>query len=223
MNAIAQQSALATTQIPHRPLLRIAIVGPAGHGKSALIDRLLSETDNLADNPVGRGSAADDRDMPVEWPLHTPSRDFVLIDAQAQAQLLRDTIASGAAQADAAVLVLDAAEWGHDRPRFYGLVLQLLGVRQVIVAVNEMDRVAYDAGRFREIETETRKDLESFGLAAIDVIPVSARDGDGITEHTYTAEWYRPTLLEALDRISPARLTREPRHSAKAASRLDEH
>jgi sulfate adenylyltransferase subunit 1 (EFTu-like GTPase family) len=222
MNAIVQQSTLATAQIPHRALLRVAIVGPAGHGKSALINRLLSETDNLADNPAGEGSAAGGRDIPAEWFLHTPMRDVVLIDAQAQGEFLRDTI-TGAAQADAAVLVLDAAEWAHDEPRLYGLVLQLLGVRQVIVAVNEMDRVAYDAGRFREIETEVRKDLERFGLAPTEVIPVSARDGDGIAEHTYTAEWYRPTLVEALDRLSPARVTREPRYPANAAARLDEH
>jgi bifunctional enzyme CysN/CysC len=214
MNAIVQQPMRTATAIAHRPHLRIAVVGPAGHGKSALIDRLLSETDHLADDPVAGGKATRDRlEAPVEWSLHTPSRDFVLIDAQAQAQLLRDAIA-GSAQADAAVLVLDAAEWVRDQPRLYGLVLQLLGVRQVIVVINDMDRVAYDAGRFREIETETRKDLESFGLAPIEVIPVSARDGVGITEHTYTAEWYRPTLVEALDRLSPGRMMPEPRHSA---------
>jgi sulfate adenylyltransferase subunit 1 (EFTu-like GTPase family) len=214
MNAIVQQPMRTATAIAHRPHLRIAVVGPAGHGKSALIDRLLSETDHLADDPVAGGTAARDHlSAPTEWSLHTPSRDFVLIDAQAQAQLLRDAIA-GSAQADAAVLVLDAAEWVRDQPRLYGLVLQLLGVRQVIVVVNDMDRVAYDAGRFREIETETRKDLESFGLAPIEVIPVSARDGVGITEHTYTAEWYRPTLVEALDRLSPGRMMPAPRHSA---------
>src|SRR5258708_28020512 len=152
MNAIVQQPALTAAATPHRPLLRVAIVGPAGHGKSALINRLLSETDNLADNTAENGLAAGDRvEAPVEWSLHTRSRDFVLIDGQAQAQLLRDAIA-GAAQADAAVLVLDAAEWAHDQPRLYGLVLQLLGVRQIVVVVNEMDRVAYDAGRFRKIE-----------------------------------------------------------------------
>jgi sulfate adenylyltransferase subunit 1 (EFTu-like GTPase family) len=213
MNAIVHQPALTVAAIAHRPHLRVVVVGPAGHGKSALINRLLSETDSLADDHVESGKAVDDRENPVEWSLHTPSRDFVLIDAQAQAQLLRDAIA-GAAQADAAVLVLDAPEWMHDQPRLYGLVLQLLSVRQVIVVINGMDRVAYDAGRFREIETETRKELENFGLAPTEIIPVSARDGVGITEHTYTAEWYRPTLVEALDRLSPVRVMQEPRQSA---------
>jgi sulfate adenylyltransferase subunit 1 (EFTu-like GTPase family) len=214
MTAIVHPAVPTHTAIPHRPPLRVAVVGPAGHGKPALINRLLFETDNLADDPVGSGQAAGARlEVPVEWLLRTPSRDFVLIDGEAQAQLLRDTIA-GAAQADAAALVLDAAEWVHDQPRLYGLLLQLLGVRQIIVVVNEMDRVAYDAGRFREIETATRRGLESFGLAAIEVIPVSARDGVGITLHTYTAEWYRPTLIEALDRLSPARTMPESRRPA---------
>ena len=124
MNAIVQQPIQATA-IAHRPHLRIAVVGPAGHGKSALIDRLLSETDHLADDPAA--AARGRLETPVEWSLHTPSRDFVLIDAQAQAQPLRDAIA-GSAQADAAVLVLDAAEWVRDEPRLYGLVLQLLEI-----------------------------------------------------------------------------------------------
>jgi bifunctional enzyme CysN/CysC len=214
MNTIVHQAVPTPAAIPHRLLVRVAVVGPAGRGKPALINRLLVETDSLADDPVESGKPAGGRlEVPVEWSLRTPSRDFVLIDAEAQAQLLRDTIA-GAAQADAAALVLDAAEWVHDQPRLYGLLLQLLGVRQIIVVVNEMDRVAYDAGRFREIETATRRGLESFGLAATEVIPVSARDGVGITEHTYTAEWYRPTLVEALDRLSPARRLPETRRPA---------
>ena len=76
---------------------------------------------------------------------------------------------------------------------------------QIVIAITKMDRINYDASRFREIETEIRAYLGGLGLEPAEVIPVSAREGVGITEHTYTSEWYRPTLVEALDRLTPAR------------------
>ena len=75
----------------------------------------------------------------------------------------------------------------------------------MIVVINKMDRIAYDATRFREIETEITDYLGGLGLPPSAVIPVSAREGVGITEHTYTSEWYRPTVVEALDALTPAR------------------
>ena len=136
--------------------------------------------------------------------FRTRSRDFILIDAPGHAEFLRNMI-TGAAQADAAILVIDATEGVRDQTRRHGYLLQLLGIRQIVVVINKMDRIAYDATRFREIETEITDYLKGLGLAPTEVIPVSARDEVGITEHTYTSEWYRPTVVEALDKLSPAR------------------
>src|SRR6185312_9587987 len=140
--------------------------------------------------------------------FHTRARDFVLIDAPGHTEFLRNMI-TGAAQADAAVLVVDAVEGVRDQTRRHGYLLQFLGIRQVVVVINKMDRISYDATRFREIETDIADYLKSLGLPPLEVIPVSAREGVGITEHTYTSEWYRPTLVEALDKLLPARLALE--------------
>ena len=203
MNAIVQKSVHAAA-IPHRPVLHVAVIGQTGHGKSAVIGRLLAET--------GAVSNA----------LHTPAHDVLLIDDPDQSELLRDSVA-GFAQADAAVLVVDASERKREPSMLYGQLLKLLGIRQVVVVISKLDRINYDAGRFREIETAITDGLKSFGLAPIDVIAVSALDGEGLTRQAFTAEWYRSTLVEALDRLSPAGAMQEPRHSAKAVSRLDEH
>jgi thioredoxin-dependent adenylylsulfate APS reductase len=210
-----------------RPLVRIVIVGHVDHGKSTLIGRLLYETNSLPEGKLEHIKAVSARrGMPFEWSFvldalqaerdqnitidtsqirfRTRTRDFVLIDAPGHAEFLRNMI-TGAAQADAAVLVIDAGEGVREQTRRHGYLLHLLGIRQLIVAVNKMDRVNYDAGRFREFEAEIRDYLGGLGLDPKEVIPVSARDGVGITEHTFTAEWYRPTIVEALDKLSPAR------------------
>ena len=236
MNAIVPaqlRAAAATTEL--RPLVRIVIVGHVDHGKSTLIGRLLFETNSLPDGKLEQLKAVSARrGMPFEWSFvldalqterdqnitidtsqirfRTRSRDFILIDAPGHAEFLRNMI-TGAAQADAAILVVDATEGVRDQTRRHGYLLQLLGIQQVVVVINKMDRIDYDATRFREIETEITDYLKSLGLTPTEVIPVSARDGVGITEHTYTAEWYRPTLVEALDRLSPDRMMPESRHS----------
>jgi translation elongation factor EF-1alpha len=121
---------------------------------------------------------------------------------------LRDSVAG--AQADAAVLVVDASERKREPSMLYGQLLKLLGIRQVVVVISKLDAINYDAGRLREIETAITDDMKSFGLRPADVILVSARHGEGLTRQATTAEWYRPTLIEALDQLSPASAMRKP-------------
>src|SRR4029077_6540053 len=153
-----------------RPLVRIVIVGHVDHGKSTLIGRLLAETGSLGDGKVEeRKAVRARRGMPFEWSFlldalqterdqgitidtsqirfRTPARDFVLIDAPGHTEFLRNMI-TGASQADAAVLIVDAAEGVREQTRRHGYLLHLLGVRQVIVVINKMDRVIYDDSRF---------------------------------------------------------------------------
>ena len=193
MNAIAIQPALGAA-VSHRRTLHVAVIGAAGHGKSTVISRLLAETGCRAD-----GVSA----------LHTPSHDVLLIDDPDQNELLRDSVA-GIAQADAAVLVVDATERRRNPALLFGQLLKLLGIRQVVVVISKLDAINYDAGRLREIETTITDDMKSFGLRPADVILVSARHGEGLTRQATTAEWYRPTLLEALDQLSPAPAMRKP-------------
>jgi bifunctional enzyme CysN/CysC len=211
-----------------RALVRIVIVGHVDHGKSTLIGRLLYETGSLPDGKLESLKAVSARrGMPFEWSFlldalqterdqgitldtsqirfRTPSRDFVLIDAPGHAEFLRNMI-TGAAQADAALLIVDAAEGVRDQTRRHGYLLHLLGVRQVAVVINKMDRVSFDEQRFRDIETEISTHLVNLGLTPVAVIPISARDGDGVARRTDSIAWYRgPTVVETLDSFMPAR------------------
>ncbi len=210
-----------------RALVRIVIVGHVDHGKSTLIGRLLAETGSLPDGKLEQLQAVSARrGMPFELSFlldalqterdqgitidtsqirfRTASRDFVLIDAPGHTEFLRNMI-TGASQADAALLIVDAAEGVREQTRRHAYLLHLLGVRQVVVVVNKMDRIGYDDGRFREIAAEITGHLAGFGRAPAAVIPISARHGDGVVTRTAAIDWYGgPTVIEALDTFAPA-------------------
>jgi len=235
MNMILPASVSATpngtTSMPNgttRPQVRIVIVGHVDHGKSTLVGRLLHETGSLPEGKLEMLKAVSARrGMPFEWSFlldalqterdqgitidttqirfRTRSRDVVLIDAPGHAEFLRNMI-TGASQADGAVLIIDALEGVRDQTRRHGYLLHLLGIKQVAIVVNKMDRVDFSADRFKEISDEISAHLIGLGVTPSAVIPISARDGDGVAEHTPRIGWYRgPTVVEALDALEPAR------------------
>lgn len=228
MNMILPASVSATPSGTTRPQVRIVIVGHVDHGKSTLVGRLLYETGSLPDGKLDMLKAVSARrGMPFEWSFlldalqterdqgitidttqirfRTRSRDVVLIDAPGHAEFLRNMI-TGASQADGAVLIIDALEGVRDQTRRHGYLLHLLGIRQVAVVVNKMDRVDFSAARFKEISDEISAHLTGLGVTPKAVIPISARDGDGVAELTPRLQWYAgPTVVEALDALEPAR------------------
>ncbi len=228
MNMIVTHPVSATPNGTTRPQVRIVIVGHVDHGKSTLVGRLLHETGSLPEGKLEMLKAVSARrGMPFEWSFlldalqterdqgitidttqirfRTGSRDIVLIDAPGHAEFLRNMI-TGASQADGAVLIIDALEGVRDQTRRHGYLLHLLGIRQVAVVVNKMDRVDFSAARFNEISDEISAHLTGLGVTPSAIIPISARDGDGVAEHTPRIGWYEgPTVVEALDALEPAR------------------
>jgi bifunctional enzyme CysN/CysC len=228
MNMMLAKTAPATPNGTTRQQVRIVIVGHVDHGKSTLVGRLLHETGSLPDGKLEMLKAVSARrGMPFEWSFlldalqterdqgitidttqisfRTRSRDVVLIDAPGHAEFLRNMI-TGASQADGAVLIIDALEGVRDQTRRHGYLLHLLGVKQVAVVVNKMDRVDFSATRFADISDEISSHLIGLGVTPSAVIPISARDGDGVTARTPRIDWYDgPTVVEALDALEPAR------------------
>src|SRR5215813_4914090 len=230
MNMIVSPSPAlsATPNGTTRPQVRIVIVGHVDHGKSTLVGRLLHETGSLPEGKLEMLKAVSARrGMPFEWSFlldalqterdqgitidttqirfRTGSRDIVLIDAPGHAEFLRNMI-TGASQADSAVLIIDALEGVRDQTRRHGYLLHLLGIKQVAVVVNKMDRVEFSQARFDEISDEISAHLTGLGVTPSAIIPISARDGDGVAEHTPRIGWYDgPTVVEALDALEPAR------------------
>src|SRR5499427_7978826 len=182
MNASVTEKALQQRAASGRPLVRVVIVGHVDHGKSTLIGRLLHATGSLPDGKLEALTAVSARrGMPFEWSFlldalqterdqgitidtsqirfKTASRDIVLIDAPGHAEFLRNMI-TGASQADAAFLLIDAAEGVREQTRRHSYLLHLLGIRQVAVVINKMDRVDYSEARFHEISEEISAHLD---------------------------------------------------------------
>src|SRR3546814_13290208 len=122
---------------------------------------------------------------------------------------------SGAASADAAVVVIDAAEGVREQSRRHAYLLHLLGIRQVAVAVNKMDLVGLGQARFAEVSREITGYLASIGATPLGPVPIQARDGDHIAPRHARLPWYDgPTLPSAR-----AGFHRPTGHAAQRAER----
>jgi bifunctional enzyme CysN/CysC len=89
----------------------------------------------------------------TQIPFRTPRRQYVIIDAPGHKEFLKNMI-TGAANADAAVLVIAANEGVREQSRRHAYLLSLLGIKQIVVVANKMDLAGYSEGRFQEIERE---------------------------------------------------------------------
>ncbi|MCL4785242.1 MAG: adenylyl-sulfate kinase [Verrucomicrobia bacterium] len=205
--------------------LKIVIVGHVDHGKSTLVGRLFHDTGSLPEGKLEQlRRVAERRGVPFEWAnlmdalqserdqnitidtaqiwFHTARRQYVIIDAPGHKEFLKNMV-TGAAQAEAALLVIDAHEGVQENSRRHGYLLHLLGIRQVAVLVNKLDLENYSAARFQQVENDYRAWLKTIGLEPRVFIPIVARDGDNIATRSGKLGWYGgPTVLEALDGFS---------------------
>lgn len=208
--------------------LRIVIAGHVDHGKSTLIGRLFHDTGSLPEEryrEIERTCREQGREFEFAYLMDaleeerehnitidtaqtffsTAKRPYVIIDAPGHKEFLKNMV-TGAAAADAAILLVDGAEGVREQTRRHACMLSLLGLRQVAVAVNKMDLVGFRRERFHAVEEEIRRFLHSVGIVPSFVVPMSARDGDNIARPSDRIPWYAgPTLLSALDSFSPAR------------------
>src|SRR5436190_4015092 len=206
--------------------LRVVFVGHVDHGKSTLIGRILSDTNSLPEGKmeqVQRACAAENMEFEFAFlldalleeqeqnitidttqiPFRTATRNYMIIDAPGHKEFLKNMI-TGAANADAAVLVIAANEGVQEQSQRHAYLLSLLGVRQFCVVVNKMDLAEYSEARFLEIEEKYREFLKTLNLEPTVFIPASARFGENITIRSSKMEWHKgPTLAEALDEMAP--------------------
>ncbi len=206
-----------------RPL-RIVFAGHVDHGKSTMIGRLLHETGSLPDGKAAELEAISrKRGVPLEWSFVLDAlqaerdqaitidttrvwfrwndRRYAIIDAPGHRELVKNML-GGAAEADAAVLVVDAVEGISEQTRRHARLIGLLGIEQVVVAVNKLDAVGFDREIFAGLESEARALLESAGIAVAKAIPVSARDGDNLVAASPRTPWYAgSTLIGALEAL----------------------
>jgi bifunctional enzyme CysN/CysC len=202
--------------------LPLVIGGHVDHGKSTIIGRLLADTGSLPEGKLEQVRANCERNSkPFEYAFlldalkdeqaqgitidvariffQSQQRQYLIIDAPGHIEFLRNLI-TGAARAEAALLVIDAKEGVQENSRRHGYMMGMLGIKQLVVLVNKMDLVGWDQAAFGRIESEYRAFLAKVGVVPQGVIPVSGREGENIARRSTMMPWYTgPTVLEALD------------------------
>jgi len=212
--------------------LKIVIVGHVDHGKSTFVGRLFHDTGSLPDGKLDQLKAISERrGVPFEWAnlmdalqserdqnitidtaqiwFQTKKRQYVIIDAPGHKEFLKNMV-TGAANAEAALLLIDAHEGVQENSRRHGYLLNLLGFRQIAVLVNKMDLENYSEARFNQIETEYRIWLKSIGVEPKLFIPISAYHGQNIAGHSDKMPWYNgPTVVETLDEFKVSEMPKD--------------
>jgi bifunctional enzyme CysN/CysC len=209
--------------------LKIVIVGHVDHGKSTFVGRLFHDTGSLPEGKLEQlQKIAERRGVPFEWAnlmdalqserdqnitidtaqiwFQTEKRQYVIIDAPGHKEFLKNMI-TGAASAEAALLLIDAHEGVQENSRRHGYLLNLLGIRQIAVLVNKMDLENYSQAKFHQIETEYRAWLRTIGVEPAVFVPIAAKHGDNIASLSpNTPWWHGPTVLQVLDKFKVSEL-----------------
>jgi bifunctional enzyme CysN/CysC len=212
-------------------LLRVLTCGSVDDGKSTLIGRLLFDCGTIPDDLLAAlerdsrrfgtvengldyallvdGLAAE-REQGVTIDVayryfETPLRRFILADTPGHEQYTRNMV-TGASTSDFAVLLVDASKGLLDQTRRHAAIVVLLGIRQLVLAVNKMDLVGFDQAVFAKIADEFAALQDKLGPLVVTAIPICARDGDNITSKSERLVWYGGgTLLATLESAEPAR------------------
>lgn len=228
--------------------VRIVIVGHVDHGKSTLIGRLLYDTDSLPDGKMEElKKASEKRGEVIEWSylldafqaerdqaitidttqiqFSTDEKNFVIIDAPGHTEFLKNMI-SGAAQADAAILVVDAVEGLQEQTRRHAYLLSLLGLRQVAVVVNKIDKIDFSAEKYGALCKKIVDFLGGMNIRPSEILPISARHGHNMTVLSdKEMPWYDgKTLIQLLNDLEPRRpsIARPLRFPVQDVYRLEE-
>jgi bifunctional enzyme CysN/CysC len=210
-------------QHEHKSLLRFITCGSVDDGKSTLIGRLLHDSQQLFDDQLTalesdsrkhgtQGESVDfallvdglsaEREQGITIDVayryfSTDKRKFIVADCPGHEQYTRN-MATGASTADLAVVLIDARKGVLTQTRRHSYIVALLGVRQVLLAVNKMDLVDYDQTVFEQIAAEYRELASRLGIASVHCVPISARDGDNVLRGSAAMPWYQGEALLGL-------------------------
>jgi elongation factor 1-alpha len=220
-----------------KPHLNLIFTGHVDHGKSTLVGRVLYDTGVLTEQDLRRlkdeaakvgkptfefAFAMDqlkeerERGLTIDImhrDFNTNKYYFTIIDAPGHRDFVKNMI-TGASQADAAVLVCSAKEGVQAQTIEHAFLLKVLGVPQVLVAINKMDAVNYDRVKYEETKSALVAKLKPMGYPVdkMNFIPTSAYAGDNITKKSANMNWYAgPSLVEAFDALEvPPKPTDKP-------------
>ncbi len=206
----------------NRQQMNVVIVGHVDHGKSTVIGRLLADTGALPEGKLDAVKAMCARNArPFEYAFlldalkdeqaqgitidtarsffKSKNRDYIIIDAPGHIEFLKNMV-SGAARAEAALLVIDAHEGIQENSKRHGYMMSFLGIRNITICINKMDLVGYSEKVFEKIKSQYLEFLNQINVVPQNVIPISAREGDNMVGLSKNMPWYKGhSILQALD------------------------
>jgi len=209
--------------------VNVVIVGHIDHGKSTLIGRLLYDSETL---PEGRMAEVqklieeykkrfefayfldsyeeelkEERTIDTTRILFKGKSYYTVVDVPGHRQFIKNML-SGASHAQVGILVVSAPNGVEEQTKRHSFLLHMLGIRQIVVAVNKMDLMDYAEDAFKKVSRDTLQLLSSLGYRDVRSVPVSALEGDNVYKRSQKMEWYQgPTLIEVLDEIQPEEVT----------------
>lgn len=210
-----------------KSLLRFLTCGSVDDGKSTLIGRLLYDTKLIFEDQLAtlekdskkHGTDGDNIDfallvdgleaereqgitIDVAYRFFaTPKRKFIVADTPGHIQYTRN-MATGASTADLAIVLIDARQGLLQQTRRHSYIASLLGIKNIVVAINKIDLVDFSEDVFGKIASDYALLAKELDFSSITVIPMSARYGDNVTTKSHKMPWYDgPTLLEHLETI----------------------
>ncbi|MCD6092883.1 MAG: translation elongation factor EF-1 subunit alpha [Candidatus Aenigmarchaeota archaeon] len=208
-----------------KPHLNLVTIGHIDHGKSTLVGRMLFDSGAIREDQLRKlkeiakekgketfefafvmDIAKEERERGVTIDImhrrfDTKKYYFTIIDCPGHRDFVKNMI-TGTSEADGAVLVVSAKEGVQEQTKEHAYLAKVLGVPQMIVAINKMDTVNYDEKRFKEVKQEVEKLLSGIGYKVGDMqfVPVSAYNGDNVVKKSDKMPWYNgPTIMDALD------------------------
>jgi elongation factor 1-alpha len=204
------------------PRINLVVVGHKDHGKSTLIGRLLYDSKAILEQKLNEIKTELDRSGKkfefaflldsleeerkggltidiMQTPFKSKRYLYTIIDCPGHKEFIEKML-TGASQADAAVLVVSTKEGIQDQTRQHAFLIKTLGIKQLVVAINKMDMVAYEESRYQETCSELNRILQDLGYRDVPFIPISAMEGDNVFTRTEKMPWYKGyTLIDTLD------------------------
>jgi bifunctional enzyme CysN/CysC len=211
----------------HKTMLRFITCGSVDDGKSTLIGRLLYDSKMIFEDQLAalendskksgtQGGEIDfallvdglaaEREQGITIDVayrffNTEKRKFIVADCPGHEQYTRNMV-TGASTADLAVILIDARKGVLVQTRRHSYLCNLIGIKNIVLAVNKMDLVDYSEARFREILAEYSEFARSIGIESFTALPISGFKGDNITGASANMPWYSgPSLMEVLESV----------------------
>ena len=209
----------------HADLLRFTTAGSVDDGKSTLIGRLLHDSKSVYEDQLAsvKKSRINRSSGPIDFSLLTDGlraereqgitidvayryfttarRKFIIADTPGHEQYTRN-MATGASTADLAIILIDATKGLLPQTHRHTYIASLLGIPNLLAAVNKMDLVEFSEARFLELEAAFAELAAQLGITSVQTIPISALDGDNVVDRSARTRWYDgPTLLEHLETV----------------------